>query len=142
MPAATQDRNTVCRYVERFLCDDALIAASTTCFNGTLIATNASGELRPAADVAGLAVVGVAPIKLVNASGVAAKAFPPARIRAGVFKFGTTGGSAITAADIGRNCFVLDDQTVVKAAGTTNSIVAGKVEAIDPDGGIWVSVNL
>jgi hypothetical protein len=44
---------------------------------------------------------------------------PPAKVAAGVFKFATTGGNAITAADIGKNCFVLDDQTVVRAAGTT-----------------------
>lgn len=142
MPAASQDRNTICKYTERQLCEDASIAATTTIFNGTITATNATGDLRPAADVAGLAVVGVSMQRMANPTGAAAKANPPARVRAGVFKFGTTGVNAITAADLGRSAFVLDDQTVVRAAGTTNSILAGKVEAIDPDGGIWVSINL
>lgn len=142
MPPATQDRNTFCRFTQRLLCDDALIAATTTIYNGTIIATSATGDLRPAADVAGLAVVGVAPLRMQNTAGVAAKIVPGAKVRAGVFKFATTGVNAITAADLGRNCFVLDDQTVVRAAGTVNSIIAGKVEAIDADGSIWVSINI
>ena len=71
----------------------------------------------------------------------AAKINPKASVEAGVFKFFTTGVNAITAADVGKTCCVLDNQTVVRAAGTSNSIVAGTVDSIDPDGGIWVKVN-
>lgn len=142
MTALAQDRNTQRKYVERILGDDALIAATTTVWNGSLVAANANGELRPAADVAAITVVGVAQLKMVNTTGAAAKCTPKARVAAGVFKFATTGGNALTAADIGKNACVLDDQTVVRAAGTTNAIVAGTVESIDPDGGIWVKVGL
>lgn len=141
MTALAQDRNTARKYVERFVADDALVAASTTVYNGSLVATNANGELRPAADAAGLTVQGVAQGKMVNTSGAAAKPTPRARVAAGTYKFATTGGNAITAADLGKNCYVLDDQTVVRAAGTVNSIIAGIVDAIDADGGIWVKVN-
>lgn len=142
MTALAQDRNTNRRYVERYLADDALIAATTTVWNGSLVAANANGELRPAADVAATTVVGVAQRRMTNTTGAAAKNALPAKVAAGVFKFVTTGGNALTAADIGKNACVLDDQTVVRAAGTTNSIVAGTVESIDPDGGIWVKVGL
>jgi len=141
MAALTQDRNTPRKYVERFLAEDALLAATTTVFNGSLVAANANGELRPAADVAAITVLGVAPQKMVNSGGAAAKVTPKAKLMAGIFKFKTTGGSAITAADIGKNCFVLDDQTVVKTGGTTNAIVAGVVDSMDPDGDVWVKVN-
>lgn len=142
MTALAQDRNTQRRYVERYLADDALIRATTTVWNGSLVSTDASGNLGPASDTAATTVVGVAMRKMANATGAPAKVVPPAKVAAGIFKFVTTGGNALTAADIGKNACVLDDQTVVRAAGTTNSIVAGRVDSIDPDGGIWVAINL
>lgn len=141
MTALAQDRNTQRRYVERILADDAFVAATTTVWNGSLVCANANGELRPGADVAGITFVGVAQVRMVNTSGAAAKVTPRARCAAGIFKFATTGGNALTAADIGKGAFILDDQTVVRAAGTTNSIQAGTVDSIDPDGGIWVKSN-
>lgn len=141
MTALAQDRNTQRKYVEKILADDALVAATTTIYNGSIVAANANGELRPAADVAAITVLGVAAIRMVNATGAAARVTPRARVTAGVFKFVTTGGNALTAADIGKNACILDDQTVVRAAGTVNSIVAGTVQSIDSDGGIWVAIG-
>lgn len=141
MTALAQDRNTMRKFEERILADDALIAANTTVWNGSLTANNAAGALIPASDTAGITVVGVAQRRMVNATGAAAKVVPPAKVAAGVYKFATTGGNALTAVDVGKNAYVLDDQTVVRAAGTVNSIIAGTVESIDPDGGIWVKVN-
>lgn len=141
MTALAQDRNTARKYVERFLAEDALVAATTTVFNGSLTAANANGELRPAADVAAITVLGVAQHQMKNTTGAAAKVTPKAKVAAGVFKFATTGGFAITAADVGKNCFVLDDQTVVRTGGTVNAIVAGVVDSMDADGGVWVKVN-
>ncbi len=141
MAATTIDRNTARKYVERVVCEDALLAATTTIPAGVLVATNANGELLNAADTAALTVQGRAAQRMANTGGAAAKVTPKARVEAGVFKFGTTGGNALTAADVGKNAYVLDNQTVVRAAGTTNSIIAGTVDSIDPDGGIWVKVN-
>ena len=143
MTALTEDRNTQRRYVERIVGDDAPIAATTTVWNGSMVCCDATGALRPAADVAGLTFVGIAQLRMVNPSGVAAKVKPAARCAVGVFKLATTGANAITAADLQKPCFVLDDQTVVRQAGTANAIAAGTVDSIDPDGGIWVkSPNL
>jgi len=144
MTALTEDRNTNRRYVERIVADDALIAANTTVWNGSMACADpATGALRPAADVAGLTFVGIAQLRMVNPSGVAAKVKPAARCAVGVFKLATTGANALTAADLQKPCFILDDQTVVRQAGTANAIQAGIVDSIDPDGGIWVkSPNL
>lgn len=140
MAATTIDRNTARKYVERIVAEDALLAAATTIPAGVLVATNAAGELINAADAAGSTVQGRAPKRMANA-GAAAKIKPAAYVEAGVFKFGTTGANAITAADVGKNCFVLDNQTVVRTAGTVNGIVAGVVDSMDPDGDVWVKVN-
>ena len=143
MTALTDDRNTNRRYVERIVADDALVAANTTVWNGSMVCCDATGALRPGADVAGLTFVGVAQLRMVNPSGVAARVKPAARFAVGVHKFATTGANAITAADLQKQCFILDDQTVVRQAGTGNAILAGTVDSIDPDGGIWVkSPNL
>lgn len=141
MTALAQDRNTPRKVVERALAEDALIAPTTTIFNGALVSANANGELRAAGDVAATTVLGVAPRKMVNAGGAAAKVTPKASVLAGIFKFKTSGGSALTAADIGKNAFVLDDQTLVRTGGTVNAIVAGVVDSMDPDGDVWVKIN-
>lgn len=138
MAALAEDRNTMRRYVERVLAENAQIAATTTVWNGGMAAVNAAGALVPASDTAALTVLGCALIRMVNGGGAAATVFPPAKVAAGIFKWDTGGAHPIVAADIGKNCFVLDDHTVVEAAGTVNSIVAGTVDSIDPDGSIWV----
>jgi hypothetical protein len=59
-------------------------------------------------------------------------------VRKGVFRFAnSTGGDEITRADIGGNCYIVDDQTVAKTDGTGARSVAGKVFDVD-SGGVWV----
>jgi len=137
MAATTIDINTQRKYVERLVCDDVKIAAATTIPLGAMVGLNAAGEMINAADVVGCTVVGRAPRRFVNA-GAAAKVTPGAFAEAGVFRWITSGGSAVTAADIGKTVYVLDNQTVVKTAGTVNTIPAGTLDALDADGGCWV----
>ena len=138
MAALTTDRNTQRKGEGFIVAEDAQLGANKTIFDGAMIASN-GGNLEPASDSAGVVTVGVARQKMVNATGAPAKVSPKASAHAGCqFKFDTTGGNAITAADLGKSCYVLDDHTVVRQAGTVNNIVAGTVESIDPDGGIWV----
>jgi hypothetical protein len=94
MTALTEDRNIQRRYVERIVGDDAPIAANTTVWNGSMVCCDpAAGALWPGADVAVLTFVGVAQLRMVNPSGVAAKVKPAARCVVGVFKFATTGAN-------------------------------------------------
>lgn len=59
-------------------------------------------------------------------------------IRKGVFRFdNSAGGDQITAADIGSDCYIVNDQTVAKTNGTSTRSVAGKVFDVDSDG-VWV----
>jgi hypothetical protein len=62
-------------------------------------------------------------------------------VRTGVFKWTNgTSADAITQADVGQDCYAIDDQTVGRVPSTGRPR-AGKVVLIDADGGIWVSMG-
>lgn len=138
MAALTQARDTLRKYLERSM--PGKVAASTTIYAGAIVAKNAAGYLVPASDTAGLKVCGRADETVDNSTG--ANGDKLCTYSAGVFKYGTTGASALVQADDGGTAYVLDDQTVVKTAGTTNGIAAGSIDSIDDDGDIWVAIGL
>ncbi len=132
MTALTQDRKNISREGERF--EDPVLAA-TKVFGGGLVAIDANGWARPAADVAGLIVRGVAQEQVDNLAGAnGAKTVP---LENGVYQFEST---ALTIADIGKPMFVSDDQTVVKTT-TTNKIVAGILVGIEGATKAWIEVG-
>tara|TARA_R110000868_G_scaffold268096_4_gene527341 strand:- start:277 stop:690 length:414 start_codon:yes stop_codon:yes gene_type:complete len=137
MAALTKDRNTHHKFKQRKIYLD--VAATTTIYNGSLVAVNAAGYAVPASDASGLIVQGRAEEQVVNSGSAGDKSI---EVSTGVFKLATSGGSAAVQADVGDNVFVLDDQTVVKTGGTTNTIVAGVMEELADDGDVWVRVNL
>ena len=58
--------------------------------------------------------------------------------RPGVFRVGnSSAGDAITKADIGAACYIVDDQTVAKTSGTNTRSPAGIVDGVDSLG-VWV----
>ena len=95
-------------------------------YAGALVALNSSGKAVPASDTAGLRVLG-------RAENTAA-AGEKVNIRRGAFLFDNgTDTELLTSADIGADCYVLDDQTVGKVGGTAK-IKAGKVLDVTDDG--------
>lgn len=63
------------------------------------------------------------------------------KVEAGTFNFGNSAGAdAITIADIGKVCFVVDDQTVARTSSSQTRAVAGVVEQVDADF-VWVRVS-
>ena len=59
--------------------------------------------------------------------------------RIGLFLFAnSSAGDLITIADIGKACFIVDDQTVAKTDGTGTRSRAGIVDGIEASGGVWV----
>lgn len=111
------------------------LAASTTIYGGTMVALNAAGYAIPAADTASTKVVGVADETVKNESATAGAA--NVRVKRGVFKFKNASANPVVQATLHSNALVVDNQTV--GADTTNDIVAGRVEALDPDG-VWVRI--
>jgi hypothetical protein len=100
---------------------------ATQFYRGILVNSDAGGFLVQAADVANHKCVGVSVEKKLSAGGDGATLV---LVEDGVWEFTTGGASALVQADVGRLAYVLDNQTVVKAAGTTNNVVAGKVVRI------------
>jgi hypothetical protein len=139
MSAATADINTNERQGQVV---NYPIAAATLILTGIMVAVDASGNLNPATDTAGLTVVGRSEQHTDNTAGAAGALQTTAK--RGVFGFlNDSSGNAITAADVGVTiACVLDNQTVTRAAGTTHSIKAGLVVDFNASQGIvWVDTT-
>lgn len=113
------------------------VAASTTIEAGKMTARNSSGYAVEAADTAGLVVTGRAEEKVDNSSGANGDKTVEVR-RNKAFKFKNSGTNAVTVAEIGKDVFVEDDETVAKEPGI-NSIIAGQCIGVESDG-VWVFI--
>lgn len=133
MAALTKDRNTPYREGQQYSIG---VAANTKIYAGSMVAINSSGYAVPASDTAGLIVAGRAEEQVDNTGG--ANGAKSVLVMEGVFKFV---GSGLTVADIGKPCFVSDDQTISVAA-TTNNVLAGILEAIDSASEPWVRMGI
>lgn len=130
----TTDRNTPMRDGEVVSLG---VAASKRIYAGALVARDAGGYATPGATATGLVGIGRAEARADNTSG--ADGDMSVEVRKGVFQFANSqGGDAITTADIGADCYIVDDQTVARTDGTGTRSVAGKVFDVD-SGGVWVS---
>lgn len=112
------------------------VAANAVIHAGSLVALNAAGDLVPGAVAATLKADGVAQDS-VTGSAVAGAVL--CVVERGVYRFeNSAAADLITKADVGTDCFILDDQTVARTnpGGNTRSI-AGRVESVDALG-VWV----
>ena len=100
--------------------------AASVVFAGALVALTAEGLAVPAADAAGLTVIGRAE----NSAGTGEKVV----VKRGVFLYDNGADTeALTVGDIGKDCYCLDDQTVGKVGGT-NKVKAGIVLDVTAEG--------
>jgi len=134
MPALTQDRNTLRRDGQRI---EPPVAAGVRIFAGALVAISAAGHAVPGATSTTLKCVGSS-LELADNQGGAAGALRvlvdkrPARFA------NSAAADAITLADVGADCYMVDDQTVAKTHGGNTRSVAGRVFDVDADG-VWVA---
>ncbi len=137
MAALTADRATAKRPGDRFSFD---VAASVTCRGGGIAVLDASGNVKPGVTGTGLICAGAFVDEVNNAAGAAAAV--KAEVESGVFRFGNSAaGDAITKAEIGDTCYIVDDQTVAKTDGTGTRSAAGKIVDVD-SAGVWVRMGL
>lgn len=64
-------------------------------------------------------------------------------IRKGIFRYDNDGENPVSRANIGFNCYILDDQTVRKGLYTASGIprpIAGQVFDVDCDG-VWIKFS-
>lgn len=112
------------------------VAATKVIYAGSMVFLNATGFATPGAIATTLIADGVAKSTVDNSTG--ADGDKMVETEKGVFRFGnSTSTDAITKAEIGDPCYVVDDQTVAKTNGTNTRSVAGTI--VDVDGvGVWV----
>lgn len=131
--ALTKDRDTKQRGGKRF---NAPVAASTHIYTGALVARDASGNLVPGSESTALKKPGVAKENVDNSDGSAGDARCDYELGCYPFK-NSASTDEITAADIGNDCYIVDDETVAKTDDEGARSVAGQIVDLDSYG-VWV----
>lgn len=134
MTALSAARNTQERTGEVF---DFPVAASTTCQQGGLAVLSA-GYVKPGVVATGLVAVG----RFEETATAVSAGDASVRVKRGTFKFANSAsGDLIAQADVGNDCYIVDDQTVAKTSATSTRSRAGQIVAVDSDG-VWVQIGL
>ena len=135
MAALSADRNTPIRTAEDF---EFPVAAATLIYAGSLVCINASSLATKGAVATTLKTVGIATERADNSAGAAGAI--RVKVRRGCFRFTNSAAADLIAlADIGADCFIVDDQTVAKTNGGATRSIAGKIRDVDADG-VWVQI--
>lgn len=98
-------------------------------FDGAFVAVDAGGFAVPATKTAGLTAAGRAEQYADNTQG--ADGAVQIIVRRGVFKWSNAASGPVTAKDVLKPCYMVDDESVTITA--TGSSVAGKIIGIDGD---------
>ncbi|WP_337267066.1 hypothetical protein [Oryzifoliimicrobium ureilyticus] len=114
------------------------VKAAATIYAGGMAAIDATGNLVAASAVAALKVVGRNERRVTNSG---ADGSIRADVKPGTFRWANSASTdLITAADIGNDCYVVDDQTVAKTSNSNARPVAGTIYDVDSQG-VWVTTK-
>lgn len=137
MGALSADRNTPQRSGDLF---EFPVAAAAKCYGGALAVLDASGNVKPGVAATGLIGVGRFEALADNSGGAAAAI--TAKVRRGILRWANSAaGDAITKAEIGDACYVVDDQTVAKTDGAGTRSKGGLIVDVDSQG-VWVNMGV
>lgn len=114
------------------------VAASTELFGGHIIAANAAGLAVAGSATAANTTLGICDGWVDNSAGTAGDADVLVR-RGKAWFLANSSADPVTQAEIGKECYVADSQTVAKTSDTDARPVAGKVLGIEADG-VWVLI--
>ncbi len=114
------------------------LAASTTIYQGGLVAANASGYAVPGSVATTLKAAGRAEETIDNSAGSAGDR--SITVKRGVFKFKNSGSDPVTQAGVLGDCYIVDDETVAATNGTNTRSKAGKVLEVEATG-VWVEIS-
>lgn len=135
MPVLTADRGTPYRAGTEF---SYPVAAAANLFGGALVCLNSAGFATRGAVSATLRAVGVAIEQANNAGG--ANGAINVKVRRGVWQFAnSSAGDLVTLANVGQQCFIVDDSQVAATNGGSTRSVAGIVRDVDAQG-VWVEI--
>lgn len=108
------------------------VKAATKIYAGSLVVIDA-GYAAPGRAATTLIAVGRAEKTIDNTDGAAGDL--SVEVRRGAFKFkNSAAGDLIAQADVGKDCYIVDDETVAKTDGAATRSIAGKVLAVESDG--------
>lgn len=137
MTALTKDRATARIDFPLFA---FLVATSKIIHGGSIVMKNATGYAIPGETDTGLVCLGCSNGRADNSAG--ADGDERVEVESGVFPWeNSAGADEITIADIGNDCYVVDDQTVAKTDGTSTRSKAGRIVNVD-DQGVWVLMGV
>lgn len=113
------------------------VEASRRIFAGALVAINAGGYAEQGMEKPTLIGLGRCEATVDNINGSAGD--QTVEVTKGVFRFDNHDVDTVTMADVGRDCFIVDDHTVAATSepGAGQRGVAGKVYDVDASG-VWV----
>lgn len=127
------DRNTPMQDAELI----AVPVAAVKIYAGGLVAANATGYATPGAVSTALTYIGRAEETVDNSLGAPGDKTVSVR-RGKAFKFANSGADAVTQAEFGQLCYIVDDATVAKTNGNGTRSPAGIVVGVESDG-VWVA---
>jgi hypothetical protein len=134
MTAATKDRDT-----QEVTGRNRVFAmkAAVKVYVGTMSHMDTNGRVGPGITAATGRCVGVYTDAVDNSAGAAGA--KSAETKRGIFGpfANSTSTDEITGADVGADCYLVDDQTVAKTNGSNTRIVAGRVHQVET-AGVWV----
>lgn len=134
--ALSADRNTPRRTGQVY---SRPVAAGVTIYGGALVVLNAAGYAEPGVTSTTVTADGRAEYGVNNAAGAAGAV--NVDVRPGIYRYANSaGGDAIAQANVGANCYVVDDQTVALTNGGGTRSVAGRIVDVDSVG-VWVLIG-
>lgn len=117
----------------------AKVAANAKPYQGGMVSVNATGYAKASSATVGERVIGLCASSVDNTGGADGALVVPLLTDL-LVKFLNDGTHPLAQADVGHVAWVKDDQTVQGGAGGS-SVIAGIVDSLDADGGVWVFVS-
>lgn len=137
MSALTKGRPTAERAGDQF---SYPLLAATAVQAGSIAVLDSSGWLKPAIEAAGLTCAGRSEAFADNSGGGNGGVL--GEVKSGVFRWdNSTSSDLITKAEIGDDCYLVDDQTVAKTDGSATRSRAGTIVDVDSVG-VWVRMGI
>jgi len=112
------------------------MGANAKIFAGALTVANATGYAAPGSTATTLTYLGRAEEYKDNTGGADGAMTILVR-RKKAFKWKNAAADLVTQAELGKTCYIVDDETVAKTNGGNTRSAAGKVVGIESDG-VWV----
>jgi hypothetical protein len=135
MTALNSGRNTTMRLGDHRV---EPMAAAVKVFMGAIVMRNAAGHVTKGATAIGCIGVGRASDTFDNTAGAAGDL--RCEYRTGIFGYANHAADLVAQADMGKLCYIIDDQTVAKTDGTGTRSPAGYVDGIE-GGTVWVRLD-